>query len=104
MGAVLVHGKTLVVERGQTDEGGVFVEVDHLDGDCEFPRERGVDEDLWPIFYENLGSVTSDEVSRRCEALRQALANLSPEEIRAKSLLTKVSQWLGAGENFCITE
>jgi hypothetical protein len=98
-------------------DGSEFVELVPVEGDYESAayssvaavitlcHERGVSADLWPMYYGiDDAHVPLDEVRKKCESLRTALANLRTEDIGQHWWLQRVWEWLAAGEIFCVME
>jgi hypothetical protein len=118
VGATVAHGKQLAQERRRYHDGSEGEEIVPIEGDYHSPsystieeavricERHGVPRDSWPIFYDGHGrdEIPLDEVSRRCQILRQQLGALDCEVLTSNSFLRDVWVWLSNGEVFCVDE
>jgi hypothetical protein len=117
MGASIIHGRRLEKQFEKLEDGLVACEIVPVEGDYAFPayssvervvayaESKGIDRDLWPIYYDTpLSDVDLEEVYDRCERLRRAIATLREEDIAADPWLKRMADLLNSGQRFCVQE
>lgn len=117
MGAGIVRGRDITLQSSGAAAGKLYFELVPVDGDYESAsystieaavslcQERGIPLDLWPIYYGFLDAdVPLDQVRKKCELLRPALAEIGEEDIAQHWWLKRVREWLAAGEIFCVMD
>jgi hypothetical protein len=117
MGAAIVRGRDIALQTSRSHDGSEFLELVPVEGTFEgasyssvalvikLCEERGVPVDQWPIYYgfDDI-EVPLNEVRRKCAALRGEFVKLRPEDLAQHWFLQRVSNWLAAGEIFCVME
>src|SRR5437868_6722332 len=104
MGASIAHGKGLYRKKETLENGTEFVEIEPVEGGyasasyssvkelVEYAHSKGVDPAVWPIYYDTpLSEVDIEDIYRRCERLRDALASLSREDRSGNRWLQRVA-------------
>jgi hypothetical protein len=113
--ASLIHGKQLIFRTNQTSNGRSFEDLEPLEGDYDFPTFTRVEEcvtyaaskrvtrENWPIYGDiDQCDVDLTEVSARCARLKSQIEAISQQDIQNNALLSCVTEYLKAGEVFCI--
>lgn len=105
------------LERRRYHDGSEAEEIIPIGGDYHFPsystveeavqicERQGVSRDSWPIYYDlRNDEILLDEVSHKCQLLRQRLSVLDSEVLASNWFLSRVWEWLSNGEVFYVDE
>jgi hypothetical protein len=117
MGAAIVRGRDIALQKSTAHDGGEFLELVPIEGGYESAsyssvatvikacEGRGVPADVWPVYYGvDDRDVPLAEVREKCNALRAALTALPPGDLGQHRWLQQVWDWLTSDQIFCVME